>query len=331
MALRDFALLVVVLACSAACVEKRSPPKRLANGTASAPLSARATSSAPPAQAARVVELWPEGVPGLLADAPPEHIEDERVYNVSVPTLSLFPAPAPDARRAGVIVCPGGGYVRLSITKEGSDVTRYLNSLGVSAFVLKYRVAPYRHPAPLRDVLRAVRWVRSHAEELGVDAGRIGVFGSSAGGHLAASAGTLFASPEGKTGAPLDAVSARPDFIALLYPVITMKDPHVHAGSRKALLGPEPAESAVEAASLELHVSGDSPPAFIVHTAEDRSVPVENSLAFYQALRAAAVPAEMHLYEKGPHGFGLRKDLGPASEWPARFAEWLRARGMLGP
>lgn len=292
------------------------------------PASAPAPASVP-GPAPRVIELWPEGVPGLLADAPPERIEDERVYNVSVATLTLFPARSPDARRAGVIVCPGGGYVRLSVAKEGSEVTRFLNSLGVSAFVLKYRVAPYRHPAALRDVLRAVRWVRAHAEELGVDAGRIGVFGSSAGGHLAASAGTLFDSPDGKTGAPLDSVSARPDFLALLYPVITMKDPYAHGGSRKALLGPSPAPSAVEAASLEDHVSPETPPAFIVHTAEDQSVPVENSLAFYRALRAASVPAEMHLYEKGPHGFGLRKDLGPASEWPARFVEWLKSRRLL--
>jgi acetyl esterase/lipase len=322
---RYVALLVVVLACKARPEEKPAP-QRLEKVAASASASAPAA----PRPAPRVVELWPEGVPGLLADAAPERIEDERVYNVSVATLTVFPAPAPDERRAAVIVCPGGGYVRLAVAKEGSEVTRFLNSLGVSAFVLKYRVAPYRHPAPLRDVLRAVRWVRSHADELGVDAGRIGVFGSSAGGHLAASAGTLFDSSEGKTGAPLDSVAARPDFIALLYPVITMKEPHAHAGSRKALLGPDPAPSAIEAASLELHVRRETPPTFIVHTAEDKSVPVENSLAFYQALRAAAIPAEMHLYEKGPHGFGLRKDLGPASEWPARFAEWLRAQGFLG-
>jgi acetyl esterase/lipase len=276
-----------------------------------------------------VIELWPEGVPGLLADAPPERIEDERIYNVSVATLTAFPAPAPDARRAAVIVCPGGAYVRLAVAKEGSDVTRFLNSLGVNAFVLKYRVAPYRYPAALRDVLRAVRFLRSNAATLGIDPARIGVFGSSAGGHLAASAATLFDAPEGKTGAELDAVSARPDFVALLYPVITMKDPFAHAGSRDALLGPKPSKDLVRKNSLELHVTKETPPAFLVHTSEDQSVPVENSMAFYQALRSAGVPAEMHVYEKGPHGFGLRPDLGPTSEWPKRFAEWLRSRDLL--
>jgi acetyl esterase/lipase len=196
---------------------------------------------------------------------------------VSVATLTAFPAGPPYEPRAAVIVCPGGAYARLPVANEGADVTRFLNALGVSAFVLKYRVAPYRYPAALRDVLRAVRFVRSNARELGVDPARIGVFGSSAGGHLAASAGTLFDSPEGKTGAALDAVSARPDFVALLYPVITMTAPYAHAGSRDALLGPRAPKDLVQKTSLELHVKKDTPPTFLVHTAEDRSVPLENS------------------------------------------------------
>jgi len=303
-----------------ACVE--SP-----RASASPVASSRPAPEPPP----RVIELWPEGVPGLLPDAPPERIEDERVYNVSVATLSAFPAKVSDARRAAVIVCPGGAYVRLAVTKEGSDVTRFLNSLGVSAYVLKYRVAPYRYPAALRDVLRAVRFLRANAAELGIDPQRIGVFGSSAGGHLAASAATLFDSPEGKTGAALDAVSARPDFVALLYPVVTMADPYAHKGSREALLGPKPSKELVEKTSLELQVTRETPPLFLVHTAEDQSVPVENSIALYAALRKAGVPAEMHVYEKGPHGFGLRPDLGTTSEWPRRFGEWLRSRDFLAP
>ena len=276
-----------------------------------------------------MIELWPEGVPGLLPDALGRRIEDERIYNVSVATLTAFPAKTPDARRAAVVVCPGGAYVRLAVTKEGSDVTRFLNSLGVSAFVLKYRVAPYRYPAALRDVLRAVRFLRANAVELGIDPARIGVFGSSAGGHLAASAATVFDSPEGKTGAVLDAVSARPDFVALLYPVITMSDPFAHRGSREALLGTNPSKELLRTASLELHVTRETPPVFIVHTAEDQSVPVENSLAFYAALRKAGVPAEMHIYEKGPHGFGMKPDLGTTSEWPRRFADWLKSRALI--
>ena len=250
---------------------------------------------------------------------------------MSVATLTEFRPAVPDPRRAAVIVCPGGAYVRLAVAKEGSDVTRFLNSLGVTAFVLKYRVAPYRYPAALRDVLRAVRWVRSHAAELDIDPLRIGVFGSSAGGHLAASAATLFDSPDGKTGVALDAVSARPDFAALLYPVVTMSEPYAHEGSRDALLGPKPSQELLRKTSLELLVTKETSPTFIVHTAEDASVPVENSLALYAALRKAGVPTEMHVYEKGPHGFGLKPDLGTTSEWPRRFADWLRARDLLAP
>jgi acetyl esterase/lipase len=276
-----------------------------------------------------VIELWPEGVPGRLADAPPERVEDGRVYHVSVPTLALFPAPAATANGAAAVVCPGGGYVRLAMNQEGSEITRWLNSLGITAFVLKYRVAPYQHPAALRDVLRALRLVRARASEFGVDPDRIGVIGSSAGGHLAASAATQFDSPAGKTGAALDAVRARPDFVALMYPIITMHDPFAHAGSRRALLGDHPSPEQVMATSVELHVTPQTPPTFLVHTQEDRSVPVENSLLFYRALRQAGVPVEMHVYERGPHGFGLKPGLGPTSQWPERCEAWLRFHGWL--
>lgn len=206
---------------------------------------------------------------------------------------------------------------------------RWLNGVGVTVFLLKYRVTPYQHPAPLLDVLRAVRLVRSRAAEWGVDPHRVAVFGSSAGGHLAASAATLFDASEGKTGAALDKISARPDFVVLAYPVITMRPPVAHGGSRKNLIGDFPSEDLVKRVSVERQVTHDTPPVFIVHTQEDQSVPIENSLLFYQALRAAGVPVEMHLYEKGPHGFGLRPGLGPTSEWPKRCEEWMRFHGWL--
>jgi acetyl esterase/lipase len=291
---------------------------------------AEAARAAPGAEP-MVIPLWPEGVPGPIAPAPPEHVEDGRVVDVSVPTLTVFRPPAGKANGLGAIVCPGGGYVRLAVDKEGSELTRWLNGLGVTAFVLKYRVAPQRHPAQLRDVLRAVRLVRSRAGELGVDPHRIAVFGSSAGGHLAATAATLFDAPEGKTGAALDAISARPDFVVLQYPVITMRDPFVHAGSRHALLGDHPPAELVDRLSLEHQVTRQTPPAFLVHTQEDASVPADNSILFYQALRAAGVSAEMHLYEKGPHGFGIKPGLGPTSDWPKRCEEWMRAHGWLTP
>jgi acetyl esterase/lipase len=280
-----------------------------------------------------VIDLWPEGVPDLRADASDEKDEGNgRISNVHHPRLTVYPAPADRANGTGVIVCPGGGYVRLAMEHEGAAVARWLNSLGVSAYVLRYRMVEYGHPAPLRDILRSVRLLRSRASEFGLNPERIGVLGFSAGGHLAASAGTLFEAPEGKTGAALDTTSARPDFMILLYPVITMtREPYVHAGSRRGLLGPNPTAELQEHLSMELQVRKDTPPAFIVHTEEDKSVPVKNSLLFYEALQQAGVSAELHIFEKGPHGFGLRPDLGPTSEWPARCETWLRFHGWLTP
>lgn len=276
-----------------------------------------------------VIPLWPEGVPGLRADATPEKLENARASNVHHPSLTVYPAPADKATGAAVIICPGGGYVRLSMENEGSRVAEWLNSIGVTAFVLKYRMVEYGHPAPLRDALRAVRLVRSRSGEFGVETDRIGLIGFSAGGHLAASAGTLFDSPDGRTGAALDTVSARPDFLMLMYPVITLQDPFAHAGSRNALLGVRATPEQVAAMSLESRVTTATPPTFLVHTQEDTAVPIENSLGFYRALRAAGVPAEVHLYQKGPHGFGMRKDLGQTSAWIDRAEEWMRGHGWL--
>ena len=278
---------------------------------------------------ASVIPLWPEGVPGVRREGGPERLEDGRVFNVHVPTLTHYAPPA--ARRTGtaIIAAPGGGYERLSVEKEGSALARIWTELGMDVFVLKYRLAEFGHPAPLQDVLRAVRLLRSRAADLRIHPERIGVFGASAGGHVAATAATLFDAEEGRTGARLDAVSARPDFVGLLYPVITMQGSHAHAGSRRNLLGETPAAALLERMSLETQVTTQTPPVFIVHTAADASVPAENSLVFYAALRAAGVPAEMHLYEKGSHGFATAADLGTTSEWPRRFAEWLAARGLL--
>jgi acetyl esterase/lipase len=281
------------------------------------------------AHAPQVIPLWPEGVPDAMTDGGEERLEDGRIYNVQAPTLTHFPADPAKACGTAVIVCPGGGYVRLAIAKEGGALGKQLNALGVTVFVLKYRLKEYGHPAPLRDVLRAVRLVRSRATEFGVRPDRIGVMGSSAGGHLAASAATLYDAPEGRTGAALDSTSARPDFVALLYPVISLSEPYVHRGSLGALLGENPSPELVEHLSLEKQVTKDTPPTFLVHTAEDKSVPLENSTLFFQALRRAGVPAEMHLYEKGPHGFGTQPGLGPTSEWPKRFEEWMRSHGWL--
>ena len=269
-----------------------------------------------------VIPLWPEGVPN--AKAGEEQTVNNRISNVHAPTLTVYRADG-QGPRAAVIVCPGGGYGILAFAHEGVDVAKRLNAMGVSAFILKYRLKEYGHPAPLQDVLRAIRTVRSRAAEFGVAPDRIGVLGFSAGGHLAASAATLFDAPEGKTGAALDSVSGRPDFAAAIYPVITLKERFAHAGSRRNLLGDNPPPALVDRLSLELQVTKNTPPMFLVHTSEDKGVPLENSLALYQAIRASGGSAELHLYEKGPHGFGLGQGLGPAADWPARFETWLRA------
>lgn len=281
------------------------------------------------ADSAPVIPLWPEGVPGKHADQGDEYEKDGRIFNVQNPSLTVY-APAPGrANGTAVIIAPGGSYVRLAIGHEGGDIAQWLRGLGITTFVLKYRLAEYGQPAPLQDVLRAIRLVRSRAAEFGVDPARIGVFGGSAGGHLAATAGTLYDRPEGRTGAALDAVSGRPDFLLLVYPVITMKEPFAHPGSRTALLGTAPAPALVALYSLEDQVTANTPPTWIMHTQEDQAVPVENSLLFYGALRRAGVPAEMHLYEKGLHGVGLTPGHGTTSDWPRQAEAWLRMRGLL--
>ena len=308
-------------------MKKSSASRRLAHAVLGAGLLAVPLR----AEEHKVIEIWPEGVPGLRADATPEKITKTSASNVHHPYFVAFPAAADKAVGTAVIVCPGGGYRNLSIENEGSLIAERLNAAGVSAFVLHYRLQEYGHPAPLRDVLRAIRLVRSRAAEFGVKPGRIGVLGASAGGHLAASASTLFNDPDGKTGAELDNVSGRPDFAVLLYPVITMKDPFVHAGSRRALLGATPTPEAIEHMSLELRVTKETPPTFIVVTEEDKTVPVENSLMYFQALRTAGVPAELHVWPHGAHGFGMRGTSGEASTWPDRCEAWLRADGWLKP
>jgi acetyl esterase/lipase len=275
----------------------------------------------------QAVALWPEGVPNAQSNGGDERVEDGRVYNVQSPSLIYVP-PAATPNGTAVIVCPGGGYARLAIANEAVGVAQRLRLEGVATFILKYRLREYGYPAPLQDVLRAVRLLRSRADLYGISPDRIGVMGASAGGHLAAAAATLFDAAEGRTGNALDGVSARPDFVALLYPVITMQPPVAHSESRVNLIGEHPTSALVQRLSLDAQVRRDMPPVFIAHTSEDASVPLENSLRFYEALRRAGVPAELHLYERGPHGFGVRADLGTTSGWIDRWIEWMRAEGL---
>jgi len=275
------------------------------------------------------IPLWPEGVPGARAGQEPERYVDGRISRVSEPTLTVYPPAVDRANGSAVVICPGGGYERLAIEREGEQFARWLSGLGVTAFVLKYRMREFGHPAPLQDVLRAVRLVRSQAAPYKLRPERIGVMGSSAGGHLAASAGTLFDHPLGRTGTQLDTVSARPDFLVLMYPVIALEGPAAHMGSRNALLGASPSAADVELMSVARQVTARTPPTLLIHTQADAAVPVENSILFYQALTRAKVPAEMYLFEHGEHGMGMRSSLGTASAWPRRAEEWLQARGLL--
>jgi acetyl esterase/lipase len=276
-----------------------------------------------------VLPLWPEGVPNAKLQAGPERIDKERISNISEPTLTVYRAAIDRPSRTAVIVCPGGGYAYLSFTREGHQYAQWLSSLGITAFVLKSRLSDYGHPAPLQDVLRAVRLVRSQAAQYGIAPDRIGVMGSSAGGHLAASAATLFDNAAGRTGAALDAVSARPDFAILMYPVISMAPPVAHGGSRTALLGASPAPALVQLMSVEQQVSAATPPTLLMHSQDDASVPVENSILFYQALTRAHVPAEMHIFPQGGHGMAMRAGFGSASDWTRRAEDWLRDRQLI--
>lgn len=285
-----------------------------------------------------VLPLWPEGVPPAVrpdapaarGELPPEQTDAGGVLrHVAVPTLTVVPPAVDRPTGTAVIVCPGGGYSVLSMNREGTQYAAWLSTLGITTFLLKSRLQDWGHPAPLQDVLRAVRLVRSRAAEFGVDPARIGVLGSSAGGHLAASASTLFDHPDGRTGAALDTVSARPDFAVLVYPVITMTGPATHPGSRRALLGDSPGAALQALMSLEQQVSAATPPTLLLHTQGDKTVPPDNSLLYFQALTRAGVPAELHVFEQGGHGIGMREGLGTASAWPRRAEDWLRERSLL--
>jgi acetyl esterase/lipase len=278
-------------------------------------------------QAARAAEptkikLWADGPPGTPATKP----EDEPVLLMSKPTKE-------QGVPTGIVVVPGGGYGHLAMDHEGKQVAEWLNSLGVVAFVLKYRMSStgHMHPVPMMDGQRAIRIVRARAKEFGVDPNRVGVLGFSAGGHLTSTLGTHFdeGRPDGKD--LIDAVSSRPDFLVLCYPVISLKESFSHGGSRKNLLGVQPDPALVENLSNETQVTAETPPTFIFQTTADKSVPAENAVAFYLALRKAKVPAEMHIFQNGRHGLGLAKDEAGTNEWPKLCEIWLKNRGMLQP
>lgn len=256
-----------------------------------------------------LIELWPEGAPyaaGMTDEDRP----------------ALAPYLVPESQGA-VIVCPGGGY-GMRADHEGHPISRWLNSIGISAFVLRYRVAPYAHPSPLLDAQRAIRYVRLHARNWGIDANKIGILGFSAGGHLASTAATQFDAGNPGADDPIERMSSRPDLAMLCYAVITMQSPYTHEGSRENLLGRHPDAAIIEQMSSELRVTSDTPPTFLWHTSDDEAVPVENCLLYTAALRSAGVPFDLHVYEKGRHGLGLAEEAAHVATWTTVCGLWLK-------
>ncbi len=271
------------------------------------------------AQTNMTFPLWPDGAPAALG----KEAKD-------TPTLTAF-IPAPEqATGAAIIICPGGGYGHLA-DHEGSHYARWLNQQGIAGFVLKYRLGTsgYRHPAMLQDATRAIRTVRARADEWKLDPKRVGIIGSSAGGHLASTTITQWDSGDTNAADAIERQSSRPDLAILCYPVITMTDPFTHKGSRANLLGTNPPPELLEKLSAELQVNQDTPPTFIWSTAEDKTVPVENSLTLATALRRAGVKFDLHIYERGPHGIGLGNKTFDAANfhpWTRDCEFWLRER-----
>lgn len=273
--------------------------------------------------------LWPQGAPLKHASLLKETTIDRRVRGVSRPTVELFfprgygVNTGDDRARPTVLIFPGGGYGYLTIEKEGKAVARRLNDAGFVAGVVKYRAAPHAAPVPWLDAAQAVRSVRTHADELGLDPERVGVLGFSAGGHVAACVSVL-ADDSGFAVGPESGFSSRPDFTVLVYPVVSMRDGVTHGGSRKNLLGPEPDAEAVDAWSAELNVDEHTPPTFLVHCAND-GVSIRNSELYVAALEEHGVPHVFALYDVGGHGFGLADPDHPAGDWSGRVVAWIEA------
>lgn len=266
------------------------------------------------------IYLWSENP---LVSPDREYIKDQRVYAVDNPSMTPFWPEPGKANGTAVVIFPGGGYVRLAIDHEGYDIAKWFNARGVVAFVVKYRMKEYGFPVNLEDALRAVRLVRSKAPEWQLDAHKIGVIGFSAGGHMAASAATRYDYNPAKDD-PLAAVSARPDFAILGYPVITMEGEDAHAGSRKALLGERPSAQLMHENSLQTQVKADVPPVFMFHGIADQSVPVTNSLNFFAQVQKYNKQSELHIYQSNIHGVGMIQGQGTISSWPQALELWLR-------
>ena len=260
--------------------------------------------------------LWPAGAPSAIADTPADQ-----------PTLTIFRPPAELANGTAVVICPGGGYRTLMMSYEGREVAQWLNQHGIAGILLKYRVNPYLHPAPFQDGQRALRTVRARASELGINPERIGMMGFSAGGHLASVVGTQFDAGIPSSPDPIERVSDRPDFLVLIYPVISM-DNRLNGGTTKHLLGDSPPAELIELLSSEKRVTPQTPPTFLAHAKTDQLVSFENSARFAAACQSNHVPVEYFELDHGSHGLGLGKGADWAA-WQEKCLAWLKSRGLM--
>ncbi|TWT88276.1 Acetylxylan esterase precursor [Pseudobythopirellula maris] len=317
-----------------------SPAQPPAGSQAVAPDQANASGKAGSRDALEL-PLWEGGAPESERHEQSENAEDRShagrrnrwVTGVSEPTMTVYRPDPATATGAAVCVLPGGGYGGLALDKEGHFVAKWLADRGAVGVVVKYRCGgeSQKHPVPLSDARRAIRLVRSHAQEWGVRPDAVGIMGFSAGGHLAATAATQGSPAAPEADDPLERHSSWPDFAVLVYPVVSMEVAVTHGGSRKNLLGDEPSEALSHALSAENRVTSDTPPTLLIHAADDRAVPIENSLRMFAALKEHGVAAELHAYEKGGHGFGMWSTAGSTALWPAALEAWLAARGVVAP
>lgn len=288
-----------------------------------------------------VITLWPNGAPGgqgvsltekIVERENPYNLPDRAAHDVTTPTLSIFKPERPDG--SAILIIPGGGYRWVVIDKEGFEGARWFSRKGATVYVLKHRLPHQGWAAgpdtPLQDAQRAIRVIRARAKQDGIDPARVMVMGFSAGGHVAGSLATRFSVKVYEAGDAADRLSARPDAAMLMYPVVTMKPAFAHAGSRANLLGDAPTQAQADKYSLEMSPPRDTPPTLIMHAADDASVPVDNSVLLFGALRQAGVPAALHVFESGGHGFGLRGlDNDPRAAWPSLVVDWGRKHGIF--
>jgi acetyl esterase/lipase len=285
---------------------------------------------------ATLLKLWPGGIPGSIQSESyiekPTYVNDvpTRFERVTEPTITVFLPPKEKATGSAVLICPGGGYGALAFDHEGNAVAKWLNDNGIAGIILKYRlpsdlIMKDKKFGPLQDAQEAMRTIRRNASKWNINPGKIGVLGFSAGGHLASTLSTHYAERVYET---TDTTSARPDFSVLVYPVITFDASFTHAGSRRNLIGENPSQELIEHFSNELQINAKTPPAFLVHSGDDKAVPVKNSISYYEGLLKYGISSELHIFQKGGHGYGLAVDRETQMAWPELCIRWIRVSGF---